>query len=505
MGKQAETSPRLGGLPPRAAHTSGPAKKHPVKAQMAGMSYAEGKHFLSPDGGAGGTGFAGAKSVVTSGKSQTQGVNMAMPGTKAGEKQHYRFDLADPTQNRRCEAILSRAVVENRENIRNERLNGKPFQMYVSYVLPSKGILEFDYVVTDERKARMPMKQYSFDLSKAAERERAKRIWLEDQAVAGRNIGMARLDGESVAVSKSLFERTKGILRFYYSPPDFRLDDQPAPVPWSVVYKNGYKPEMEEKYATEWKRIPGDAFVKGDGDKSDIDPNDITQGMIGDCYLMAALGAVAKTDPGIIRKMVKKVGDGVYRVRFYIWDDKKKKPERHVDIPVDDQFVTLKKIANKPAYAKEGDRKTDPETGQQKTTELWVMLVEKAWAKFKGSFKNIHLGNPSPTLQAITGKASREEVTRGKAPSEVERDLAEAVRNGHPATASTFPDDKIGEMDAAIRNQFNEMGLHGQHAYTVLGAGKGVIRLRDPHGDNDPEVPVDLFWNTFNRYHINKA
>ena len=44
---------------------------------------------------------------------------------------------------------------------------------------------------------------------------------------------------------------------------------------------------------------------------------DIRQGQVGDCYLVASFGAVAKSDPGAISSMFMDNGDNTYTVRFY--------------------------------------------------------------------------------------------------------------------------------------------------------------------------------------------
>jgi len=88
-------------------------------------------------------------------------------------------------------------------------------------------------------------------------------------------------------------------------------------------------------------------------------PNDVTQGAIGDCPVMAALLGIATRDPARIEQMIVSLGDGTYAVDFnpggvntYIRVD--------ADLPVSSP--------GSPVYA---------QLGQQGA--LWVALIEKAW------------------------------------------------------------------------------------------------------------------------------
>src|SRR5205085_9952992 len=51
---------------------------------------------------------------------------------------------------------------------------------------------------------------------------------------------------------------------------------------------------------------------------SDSGPSidDVRQGAAGDCYYLASLAAVAKTNPSIIRNHIADLGDGTYAVQF---------------------------------------------------------------------------------------------------------------------------------------------------------------------------------------------
>ena len=58
----------------------------------------------------------------------------------------------------------------------------------------------------------------------------------------------------------------------------------------------------------------GDAFIEGDGDAHEVDPNDVNQHALGDCWLMGGLAAIARVHPELIKNMIKPAGPGLSKV-----------------------------------------------------------------------------------------------------------------------------------------------------------------------------------------------
>jgi hypothetical protein len=63
-------------------------------------------------------------------------------------------------------------------------------------------------------------------------------------------------------------------------------------------------------------RLRNPLFVKDGSDVHEVDMNDVDQGGIGNCYVMASIAAVARQDPERIKNMVHDNGDGTYTVTF---------------------------------------------------------------------------------------------------------------------------------------------------------------------------------------------
>jgi hypothetical protein len=112
--------------------------------------------------------------------------------------------------------------------------------------------------------------------------------------------------------------------------------------------------------------------------------------------------------------------------------------------------------------------------------ELWYPILEKAFAKWKGSYDAIGNGGSSAAVMtALTGK-STDYLSTGY---ESEDQIFKAIKAGGdkklPMTAGTHDDKKL----------YTNTGVYADHAYSVLGAeeanGKRYILLRNPWGESE--------------------
>jgi hypothetical protein len=112
--------------------------------------------------------------------------------------------------------------------------------------------------------------------------------------------------------------------------------------------------------------------------------HDVEQGYAGTCYILAAMGSLSEF-PEILKEtfVTKEVNKaGIYAIRFYI----RGKPWH---ITVDDEMLFYQDELN---FARLGDNKS-----------IWGPIVEKAWAKMKGTFEHANGGFTPNGIRALTG------------------------------------------------------------------------------------------------------
>lgn len=103
-----------------------------------------------------------------------------------------------------------------------------------------------------------------------------------------------------------------------------------------------------------------------------VEPRDIKQGQLGNCYFLAALAALAERPERIFNLFLILEEN---KQKYYACKLLYKGKWKTIDL---DEYIPT--IGNKPAFSKA--------VGQ----ELWVILLEKAWAKLYSSYKRIEAG-----------------------------------------------------------------------------------------------------------------
>jgi hypothetical protein len=205
----------------------------------------------------------------------------------------------------------------------------------------------------------------------------------------------------------------------------------------------------------------------------DLTYEDVQQGAIGDCYLVAAVSAVLYSDhervvrDGLIQEISDANGKVTgFAVRFYdAWGD----PQ---DVEIDAQLVRKN---GRPVYARSLDNATSEEWG--------ISFVEKAYAQWHGGFPKVGDGGwAGDVMQAMTGAtATYREISRLSDDSLV-KSISDAMTQHRPVVAGTF-----GEEEEA---KYAGTNIYAFHAYTVLGVtGTGAeakIKLRNPWGQVEP-------------------
>lgn len=211
-----------------------------------------------------------------------------------------------------------------------------------------------------------------------------------------------------------------------------------------------------------------DLFVGG------IESGDIQQGKLGDCYFLSTLASLAER-PERIKKMFKLTYDnksdrqvtdlckkyGVYGIQILDMGIPK-------EIIVDD-YIPCLSLKQGPSFTKTLDN------------ELWVLLVEKAWAKLYGSYNNIEAGLTRECLHDLTYAPTK---TIWTDEEDLWKNIRKGVEENWPMTAGSN-DDPNESVQAN--------GIVNGHAYSLLAGydieceGKGVqlVKLRNPWGQKE--------------------
>ena len=217
---------------------------------------------------------------------------------------------------------------------------------------------------------------------------------------------------------------------------------------------------------------------------------------INDCFYLSALGALCTKKINIIKDLfhvTDKTKEHVYGIYFHI-DGKR------TLVLVDDYLAydTIDNLYFSSSYV---------------TEELWVSLIEKAFAKVKGGYMNLDRGFAKDAFEYLTG-AYTEKITIGNKPKEI---LWKELNNpkNYPMCAGT----------KSVFNFFSFNNLKEKHEYTITDVyveevvKKGVknklrkVELRDPYGKNQKynlgerkdefSISFDDFYKNFYLLEIN--
>lgn len=236
-----------------------------------------------------------------------------------------------------------------------------------------------------------------------------------------------------------------------------------------------------EGTGVEYAEMAGERFSKGEGDAEDVDPNDVKQGSLGDCYLLGGMAAVSRANPEHIRKLIKDNGDGTFDVTLYIknssWDSKGAAKVVTVDskFPSADKGLSAK-------YAKAGDKGA-------KGPELWCMLIEKAWAVHKGTYTGIEGGHVNDDGKFSGAIALLTNLNEGYyTPSSIaDAKLAQMISDALAKKMPVACDSKNLDKEAPdLKAAADKAGVVGNHAYAPKSVDLAglTIELQNPWGSS---------------------
>jgi len=208
-----------------------------------------------------------------------------------------------------------------------------------------------------------------------------------------------------------------------------------------------------------------------------IEPNDIKQGELGDCYFLCALSALAER-PRLIDRLFDV--DFVNPYGFYaiwlningIW--------KHIIL---DDYLPSKSFGN--------GQYLHP-FAQTSENEIWPMLMEKAYAKAYGSYKRIDGGDPVSALRDLTGAPCMRFKLKQLSQGDMEdlwTNLYNAEKNNYIMCTSTPAGNG---REAAMQG-----GLYAGHAYSVISvldaeydeggvrSTERIVQIRNPWGHGE--------------------
>lgn len=196
-----------------------------------------------------------------------------------------------------------------------------------------------------------------------------------------------------------------------------------------------------------------------------IEPNDIEQGTNGDCYFLSAISALSEF-PERIEKLfkVKEINSaGCYAVTIYLCGNP-------VTVMVDDYYA-VQNLKRGPKLAFVGS----------KQSELWVMIIEKAWAKLHKNYTIIDGGDARESLGALTGSPvdKFDFVNYKDKPLDLWKEI------------SVF--DKKNYVMCAGGIKQEQKGLEKAHAYTLMNTYEvkwnneevRLVQIRNPWGSGE--------------------
>ena len=177
-----------------------------------------------------------------------------------------------------------------------------------------------------------------------------------------------------------------------------------------------------------------------------IEMGDVQQGTLGDCYFLSSVANLCKF-PNMVKQMFRqsaKNDDGFYEISLFI-DGKRQ------IIIIDDYLPAFKKN-KKPCYA------------QSNKNEIWVMLLEKAWAKVNGGYANIISGLPCEALEFLTGTGSLIYDFDNIEQEDIEEYKREIIKNVQLADQNNC----LISCSTSANSSIQKVGLVEGHAYSLV-------------------------------------
>ena len=190
-----------------------------------------------------------------------------------------------------------------------------------------------------------------------------------------------------------------------------------------------------------------------------IEPDDIKQGALGNCYFLASIAAIAEFKERIESIIVEdeRNENGCYGIKLHIQGVP-------TIITIDDQLPCYKSNRHQAfTHCKGSDN------------EIWVSLIEKAWAKLNGSYAMTIAGLPSEGLSCMTYAPTVTYIHQKYKNEQIWEILKESDDLDHIICTCTKGIDGL-----------DKVGLVPGHAYTIISVFEinslKLVKIRNPWG-----------------------
>jgi hypothetical protein len=321
----------------------------------------------------------------------------------------------------------------------------KPCQALLETLKEKGDIPIHEHWLSDFDRAEYVKKQYKFNIGTDPDNHKENEDkGLDDETV---NKSIRVKDSLVIPLLKKCQEKQKNYL------------DDSFPHQIESITKNPNHEHFETYKASRWLR-PHQIF-NCDYSKiklfDQIDPNDIRQGSLGVCYFLSVLSALAEF-PERVKKIFSQTEAnkyGVYGVNFFFQGIP-------TEVVVDDFFACM-------------DDKLEPVFAKPNGNELWVLLLEKAWAKYFGGYTVVEYEVVDYAMEEILGVPSMGYWVNKYTPDALWKIIVESDKKKYLISATSAKDVTKDE------------GLVPTHAYTVISAlkvdDKKLLKLRNPWGN----------------------
>eukprot|EP01080_Neovahlkampfia_damariscottae_P001745 gene1745-514_t len=227
--------------------------------------------------------------------------------------------------------------------------------------------------------------------------------------------------------------------------------------------KDQFGVEIPVVWKRPWEYCPQEPFFFS----GKCTPGDIKQGSLGDCWFVCAASIVAKRTDLLENLFVStEFGEfGVYACRFY------KNGWKTVIV---DDYIPCNAYTGYPIYSQNLNH-----------SEIWVSILEKAYAKLHGSYENIDTGFINDGMLDLTGGTCDTLILMSRKDEKQKNYVWSKMQESFDTGLALMgvlnvPDDP--------EKKTSDHGIVGNHAYSVLDmkvvGTEQLIYLRNPWGDS---------------------